>query len=83
MRGGLQPLGVIDGMVRRRSRSARLSLFQPLDWLRVSRLLCGLGPMPPADKFVGETAAESENVVNPEAFYERLRVWQGASPTWR
>ena len=71
---GLQPLGVIAGMVNamvtRASFSARLSWFQSLDWLRVSRMLRGPAPMAPADKSAGEPVAGLEKAVNPESFVE-------------
>ena len=70
-RGGLQPLGVISGMVfamvTHASHSARLTWFQALDWLRVSRMPCGLDPAPPSDKSAGEAAPGFEQVVNPAA----------------
>ena len=92
VRGGLQPLGVIAGMafarVTRASASARLSWFQSLDWLRASRMLCGLVPMPPTVKSAGDTVAGFEKVVTLEAFGEQYgkapvrpgdksRVWGG------
>ena len=71
-RGGLQPLGVVAGLgfagVIRASYSARFSWLQCLDWLRVSRMLCGLAPILPAYKSAGETVAGLENAVSPKEF---------------
>ena len=70
--GGLQPLGVISGMVfamvARASYSARTTWFEFLDWLRVSRMLCGLVPTHPADKSAGDAVSGFEKVVLPAAF---------------
>ena len=66
--GGLQPPGVVAGMVfamlTRAPFSARVAWFQYLDWVRVSRMLRGLRPAPPED----ESASEAAPGLDPGAF---------------
>ena len=68
------------------SYSARLTWFQSLDWLRASRMLCGLAPTLTAGKSAGDTVPVFKKVVNPTAFDgqygdvsaqpgDRSRVW--------
>ena len=70
--GSLQPLGVAAGtvfaMLTRTPYSALFSWFQFLDWRSVSRMPCGLRPIPPADKSLGGAAPGFEEVADSKAF---------------
>ena len=70
--GGLQPLGVVDSLISAMLTwawySVRLTWFQSLGWVRVSRMLRGLCPTPPEGKSAGEAAPGFEVPARPGAF---------------
>ena len=70
--GGMQPLGVVAGMAfaipTRASFSACVTWFQSSDWARVSRMLCGLRPTPPEDRYASGTVPGFGNISRPGAF---------------
>ena len=70
--GGLQPLGVVAGIViampARASFSARLTWRQSLDWVCMSRMPRSLRPTPPEDKSAGGAVAGFERITHPGAF---------------
>ena len=70
--GGLQPIGVLAGvvfaMLTCATYSARLSRFWSPDWVRVSCMLCGSRPTPPGDMSAGDAAPQREKIARPGTF---------------